>query len=116
MEAAAGFFRDLLAPGRAESTVRSYAYDLLRWLRFLDAEGVSWDGATRVDARDFSRWLQVGGRRPAGLRRREMADANSPSWWSRLLMPVTCCLGTRHGRYAARRLSGPDGRSPGAGV
>ena len=29
----------------------------------------------------------------AGLRRREMADANWPSWWSRLLMPVTCCLG-----------------------
>ena len=65
MEAAAGFFRDLLAAGRAESTVRSYAYDLLRWLRFLDAAGVSWDRATRVDARDFSRWLQVGGRRPS---------------------------------------------------
>jgi site-specific recombinase XerD len=65
-KAAAGFFRDLLAAGRAESTVRSYGMDLLRWLRFLDAVGVSWDRATRVEARDFSRWLQVGGRRPRG--------------------------------------------------
>ena len=36
---------------------------LLRWLRFLDAVGVSWDRATRVEARDFSRLLQVEGRR-----------------------------------------------------
>ena len=66
VEAAAGFFRDLLAAGRAESTVRSYGMDLLRWFRFLDAVGVSWDRATRVEARDFSRWLQVGGRRLRG--------------------------------------------------
>src|SRR6266487_999851 len=63
LEAAAGFFRDLLTAGRAESTVRSYGMDLLRWLRFLDAAGVGWDSATRVEARDFSR-LQVGGKRP----------------------------------------------------
>jgi site-specific recombinase XerD len=64
LEAAAWFFRDLLAAGRAESTVRSYGMDLLRWFRFLDAAGVSWDRATRVEARDFSRWLQVGGKQP----------------------------------------------------
>src|SRR5690242_19131540 len=57
VEAAAGFFRDLLAAGRAESTVRSYGMDLLRWVRFLDAVGLSWDRATRAEARDFSRWL-----------------------------------------------------------
>jgi hypothetical protein len=39
VESAAGFFRDLLAAGRAESTVRSYGMDLLRWFRFLDAAG-----------------------------------------------------------------------------
>jgi hypothetical protein len=33
---------------------------LLRWFRFLDAIGVPWDQATRVEARDFSRWVQVG--------------------------------------------------------
>jgi site-specific recombinase XerD len=66
MEAAAGFFRDLLAAGRAESTVRSYGMDLLRWFRFLDAAGVSWDRATRIEARDFSRWLQAGGKQSRG--------------------------------------------------
>jgi site-specific recombinase XerD len=59
---AAVFFRDLLAAGRSESTVRSYGMDLLRWFRFLRAAGVRWDRATRAEARDFSRWLQVAGR------------------------------------------------------
>jgi len=60
--AAASFFRDLLAAGRAEATVRSYGMDLLRWFRFLRAAGVRWDRATRAEARDFSRWLQVAGK------------------------------------------------------
>jgi integrase len=63
-EAARFFFRDLLAAGRAESTVRSYGMDLLRWFRFLWACGVGWDRATRAEARDFCRWLQVAGKRP----------------------------------------------------
>jgi integrase len=33
--------------------------DLLRWFRFLWTVGVVWDQATRVEARDFCRWLQV---------------------------------------------------------
>ena len=33
--------------------------DLLRWFRFLWALGVGWDQATRIEARDFCRWLQV---------------------------------------------------------
>ncbi len=33
VEPVAGFFRDLLAAGRSESTVRSYGMDLLRWFR-----------------------------------------------------------------------------------
>jgi site-specific recombinase XerD len=59
---ATAFFRDLLAAGRAESTVRSYGMDLLRWFRFLRAVRVPWDQATRAEARDFSRWLQVTGK------------------------------------------------------
>jgi site-specific recombinase XerD len=59
---AAAFFRDLLAAGRSESTVRSYGMDLLRWFRFLRAAGVRWDRATRAEACDFSRWLQVAGK------------------------------------------------------
>ena len=35
--AVTAYFQDLLAAGRAESTVRSYGMDLLRWFRFLQA-------------------------------------------------------------------------------
>jgi hypothetical protein len=56
------YFRDLLAAGCSESTVRSYGMDLLRWLRFCWAVGVCWDRASRVEARDFCRWLQVAGK------------------------------------------------------
>jgi hypothetical protein len=50
VDAVTAYFRELLAAGRAESTVRSYGMDLLRWFRFLWAEGVDvvWDRATRV--------------------------------------------------------------------
>jgi site-specific recombinase XerD len=51
------FLRELQAAGRAASTQRSYALDLLRWFRFLRAEEVPWGQATRVEARDFCRWL-----------------------------------------------------------
>jgi site-specific recombinase XerD len=60
VEAVTAFFRDLLAAGRSESTVCSYGTDLLRWFRFIWAIGVAWDGATRIEARDFCRWLQAG--------------------------------------------------------
>ena len=56
------WFRDLQAAGRSALTARSYGMDLLRWFRFLWAVGVSWDRATRVEARDFCRWLQVAGK------------------------------------------------------
>ena len=62
VDGAAQFFRDLLAAGKAESTVRSYGTDLLRWFRFCWAVRVDWDRATRTEARDFSRWLQGAGK------------------------------------------------------
>ena len=58
------YFRDLLAAGRSELTVRSYGFDLVRWFRFCWAAGVGWDRATRIEARDFCRWLQVTGKQP----------------------------------------------------
>jgi len=65
VEAATAWFRDLLAAGRAASTVRSYGLDLLRWFRFCWSDcGVAWDRVTRVEARDFCRWLQVAGKQP----------------------------------------------------
>jgi integrase len=56
---AAAFFAELSACGRPATTQRSYGMDLLRWFRFLWALGVGWDQATRVEARDFIRWLQI---------------------------------------------------------
>jgi site-specific recombinase XerD len=58
VDAARVFFQELLAAGRAESTVRSYGMDLLRWFRFVWSAGARWDRVTRVEARDFSRWLR----------------------------------------------------------
>jgi site-specific recombinase XerD len=56
------YFRELQATGRSPATVRSYGMDLLRWFRFLWAIGVAWDRATRVEAREFARWLQLAGK------------------------------------------------------
>ncbi len=53
------FLRDLLASGKSAATLRSYAVDLLRWWRFLDAVDVAWDRAARAEARDFSCWIQL---------------------------------------------------------
>ena len=55
----AAFFAELAACGRPATTQRSYGMDLLRWFRFLCALGMEWDQATRVEARDFCRRLQV---------------------------------------------------------
>ena len=57
--AAAAFFAELSACGRPASTHRSYGMDLLRWFRFVWAVEIGWDVATRTEARDFCRWLQV---------------------------------------------------------
>jgi hypothetical protein len=53
------FFRELLASGRSVATVRSYGMDLLRWWRFLAAVDVAWDRASRIEACDFSCWIQA---------------------------------------------------------
>nr|MDT0667255.1 site-specific integrase [Micromonospora sp. DSM 115978] len=59
VEPVAVYLRDLQAAGRSAATQRSYAVDLLRWFRFLWATGVPWERASRVESRDFSRWLRV---------------------------------------------------------
>jgi site-specific recombinase XerD len=66
VEPVAAYLRDLQASGRSPATARSYGMDLLRWFRFLWAAGVAWDRASRAEARDFCRWMQVAGkpRRP----------------------------------------------------
>jgi integrase len=59
VEPVTAFLAELAACGRPAATQRSYGMDLLRWFRFLWAVGVGWDQATRVEARDFCRWLMA---------------------------------------------------------
>ena len=42
------FLRDFVACGNSAASCRSYAYDLLRWWRFLATVGVAWDRAERA--------------------------------------------------------------------
>lgn len=78
----AEYLKDLQAGGRPASTQRSYAHPLLRWFRFCWAIEVGWDQATRVEARDFSRWIQITGK-PVRSRERAgpagLAGPDSPS-------------------------------------
>lgn len=52
------FLVDFVARGSRGGSVRSYAYVLLRWWRWLRAVGVEWDKATPAEARDLVLWLQ----------------------------------------------------------
>jgi integrase len=75
VEAVSAWFRDLQAAGRSPATLRSYGMDLLRWFRFLWTVGVAWDRATRIEARDFSRWLQLAAKQPRPHWRRSQQAA-----------------------------------------
>ena len=59
VEPARAFLAELQAAGRAEATLKSYCKALLRWFRFCWAIEVAWNQATRAEARDFCRWLQL---------------------------------------------------------
>jgi len=51
------FLREMAACDASPVTLRSYSYELLGWLRFLSAVEVTWDQATRAEARDYALWL-----------------------------------------------------------
>ena len=59
VEPVSEFLRDLQAAGRPATTQRSYSLALLRWFRFTWAVDVPWGQATRTEARDFCRHLQL---------------------------------------------------------
>lgn len=69
------FLREFVARGHAASSVRSYAYDLLRWWRFLRAIGVEWDRVTSAEVRDFVLWLGQATKSRAARRTRSRALA-----------------------------------------
>jgi integrase/recombinase XerD len=51
------FLRHFVARGNSAGSVRSYAYVLQRWWRFLEAVGVAWDKATAAESRDLVLWM-----------------------------------------------------------
>src|SRR5260370_35870981 len=71
----AAYLRELQACGRPATTQRSYGMDLLRWFRFLWAAGIAWDQATRVEARDFCRRIQLAAKPAPGAPRTDGARA-----------------------------------------
>ncbi len=52
------FLREFVARGNRAGSVRSYAFDLLRWWRFLLAVDVEWDKATSTEVWDFVLWFE----------------------------------------------------------
>ncbi|MCC3263607.1 site-specific integrase, partial [Paenibacillus polymyxa] len=53
----ATYLADFLVRGNTAASVRSYAYDLLRWFRWLRAIEIDWDKATSPEVKDFVLWL-----------------------------------------------------------
>jgi integrase/recombinase XerD len=66
------FLRDFVAQGNRVGSVRSYAYVLHRWWRFLAAVEGCWDRATAAETRDLVLWMMHTSK-PDSARRR--ADA-----------------------------------------
>lgn len=68
------WLRDLAACDCSVLTMRSYAFDLLRWLRFLHVIGTGWGMAGREQVRDFVEYLREAPN-PQQLRRSPDAPA-----------------------------------------
>jgi len=79
------FLADLAASDASSATLRSYAYEMLGWFRFLWTVGVAWDRAERAEARDYALWLKQASK-PSRPRR---ADAPMPG-------TVNAVTGKRH--------------------
>ncbi|MEV8109135.1 site-specific integrase [Streptomyces sp. NPDC088135] len=68
------FLHHMLADDASPASLRSYAYELLAWVRFLHAVDVPWYLASRVEARDFALWLKTTKKPP----RQRRPDAPPP--------------------------------------
>ena len=58
LEVVQRYLRDFVARGGSSGSTRSYAFDLLRWWRWLQAIGMEWDRATSTEVKDFVLWLK----------------------------------------------------------
>jgi integrase/recombinase XerD len=73
--AANAYLADLAGTFARPLTLRSYGYDILRWLRFLAGVGVAFDAAVRSDYLDFRRWLLAHGKTGGARRPRTEGSA-----------------------------------------
>lgn len=87
------FLHHMLADDASPASLRSYAYELLSWQRFLCAVEVSWHLAGRAEARDFALWLKTSKKPP----RQRRPDAPAPG----SVNPITGKV-TSGANYAAR--------------
>jgi integrase/recombinase XerD len=71
------YLRDLVAQGKSLGTVRTYAYVLQRWWRFLVAVGVGWDRATSAEVRDYALWLRYADKPIVGRRKASAPTAGT---------------------------------------
>lgn len=55
----ASFLRELTVSDSPATTIRSYAYDLLRWWRLLELVDVSWEVAKRAEVELLVGWLRT---------------------------------------------------------
>jgi len=74
------FLHHMRADDASRASLRSYAYGLLAWFRFLWAVDVPWNRAGRAEARDFALWLKT-------ARKPRLRRANAPAPGS--LNPIT---------------------------
>jgi integrase/recombinase XerD len=58
LEVVRQYLREFVARGGSPLSTRSYAFDLLRWWRWLKATGVQWNRATSADVKDYVLWLK----------------------------------------------------------
>ncbi len=72
VDAVSEFLRHMLADDASVASLRSYAYELLAWFRFLWAVDLPWDRAGRAEARDFALRLKLV-KKPARPRRPDTA-------------------------------------------
>ncbi|WP_172652649.1 tyrosine-type recombinase/integrase [Rhodococcus opacus] len=71
------YLTDFVAQGNSQASVRSYAYALLRWWRWLRAVDVDWDKATPAECRDLVLWLQANLKARRSPRTKSVATAGT---------------------------------------
>jgi len=68
---------DFIAQGNSTGSVRSYAYGLLRWWRWLRAVGVEWDQATPAEGRGLVLWLMHSSKKRNHARTKSLTTAGT---------------------------------------